>query len=353
MATPKVKTIYNQGTEEGYRDAKMIGGNPNGIINFNQTPHNPAYELYKKACNRLWFPSEHNTSKDKQNYSKLTTEEKRAFDLVLAQLITNDSIQTNQLMDGINKYITSPVVNAALCVQAFQETIHAESYSVMAEDIAQDTERIFNLHKHDRELYLKNEAIGNMYASLYDTEEHNHAPSLNEILMVFVANQILEELVFPGGFAVIYTLEKKLPGCSTLIKDIHQDEVGIHVPLFSYIFNTTVKENLNKQVPQEVIEKAHRLIDGLVDREIIWLNYVTKGLLGFSPKSIEIFVKAKGNSICKHLRLPALYPDLDSSVNPIEDILKERFKGGDIESRSNFFETTSTEYTRNNIVVDY
>lgn len=661
------KKIFNQNSTESYKQATMIGGNPNGIINFNQTPHKAMYGLFKTASQRLWFPQEVNTSKDQQNYSKLTPEEKRAYDLVLAQLITNDSIQTNQLMDGINKYITCPVTNAALAVQAYQECyvegtqiltktgwkyfsnltmddyvanyeddesitftkpmqiikkeydddgmyfigdgytqyvtkqhrivycddiktkyerrqnrenflwidsaeaidpkgkhfpisgsydipignknltpveklavmymflsgpknfrdpndngvytyiveksehkayieellgkaelpfevkyknntrikeykvrlkmsvdaqfywtrplektlawrqsflselsryavdtvpvigyvsiylrnaqaietiqyiaaisnsatrvkaydptfyrvdinigsmykdgdtiqkapipykgnvycctvnsgrlivryndsvcvsgncIHAESYSVMAEDIAQDTERIFNMHNEDEELHKKNQAVENMYRQLYDNHEHTGNPSKNEILMVFVANQILEELIFPGGFSVIYTLEHKLPSSAELIKEIHLDETLIHVELFKYIFRTTIKESFNNVVPEEVIEKSLHLIRYMSNVEINWLKYVTKGLLGYSDQAIEVFVKHKANNICKNLLLPLAYEE-QSSTNPIETIIQQRFKGNAVESRTNFFEANATEYQKNSIIQDY
>ena len=121
------KKIFNQDSEEKFTDAKMIGGNPNGIINFNRTPHSWAYTLYKKMLARTWFAEQVNVSKDKINYSKLSPEAKRSYDLVLAQLITNDSIQTNQLMDKMNSFVTSPVVNACLSRQAYEECLVEET----------------------------------------------------------------------------------------------------------------------------------------------------------------------------------------------------------------------------------
>lgn len=367
--TLHAKKIFNQDSKEDYMEAKIIGGNPNGIINYNRTPHKHAVTLYKQSCARVWFPEQVNVSKDKVNYSKLSQEEKRAYDLVLAQLITNDSIQSNQLVDGINKYITSPVVNALLCRQAMEECLiegtkvltkkgfidfrylteedevanwhedksityakpkriikrqhegtmyrfhkegyeqvvtpehnlviivnkrdvekrlakynlnygealpiiklidgeyvtrqlsskdivresieyngnvyccevdsgmiicsyndtmfvtgncnHSQSYSVMAEDIAQDTDRIFNMHNVDEELHLKNKAVEKMYEQLYISDKETFTePTKEDILMVFVANQILEELVFPCGFVTLFSMETKTPGTSEMLKEI-------------------------------------------------------------------------------------------------------------------------------------
>lgn len=223
------KKIFNQGSEEKFMDAKVIGGNPSGIINFNQTPHKFFTKLYKNMVARTWFPEQVNVSVDKINYSQLTDKEKRAYDLVLAQLITNDSIQTNQIMDGINCYITSPVINAALSKQSSEEVVHSNSYAVMAEDICQDTERIYNMHHHDEELRLKNQVVENMYNSLYSAYKDNNngtytytPPSKEDILMIVVANQILESLIFPGGFAVLLSLENKMIGTASMVKEINE-----------------------------------------------------------------------------------------------------------------------------------
>lgn len=119
----KQKLIFNTQSHEPYDQARILNGNPNGIINFNKTNHKFAREIYKNMQARTWFPQQVNVTKDKVNYTKLSVEEKRAYDLVLAQLITNDSIQTNQLADKINSYVTSPVVNAALVKQAQEECV--------------------------------------------------------------------------------------------------------------------------------------------------------------------------------------------------------------------------------------
>ena len=224
----KHKKIFNQGSNERFEDAKVLGGNPNGIINFNKTPHKFFYTLYKNMLGRTWFPEQTGITGDKVYYSTLTDIEKRAYDLVLAQLITNDSIQTNQLMDGINNYITSPVINACIAKQASEEVVHSESYALMAEDICQDTDRIYNMHHHDAELRTKNFAVENMYNNLYNAYHDNDdgtytyiPPTKEDILLVMVANQILEELVFPGGFVTLLSLENKMVYSAAVIKEIN------------------------------------------------------------------------------------------------------------------------------------
>ena len=111
-------------------------------------------------------------------------------------------------------------MNACLSRQAMEEGQHSFSYSIMAEDICQDTNRIYELWKYDEELALKNKAVADMYNILYTGGEINN----DDLLCAFAANQILEELVFPAGFAFFFTIEDQMVGSSEMINEIQKDE---------------------------------------------------------------------------------------------------------------------------------
>ena len=211
------KKIFNQESKEATVDARIINGNPNGVFNYNSTSHAWAVDLYDKMLDRTWFPKQVDLTKDAVNYPVLSPEYKRAFDLVLAQLIADDSIQTNQLVDRINMYITSTIVNACVIRQSFEESLHSQSYAVIAETVCIDIDRIYNMKDHDPELYRKNQAVEDMYMSLYDGDEI----TAEDFLLAAGANQVLEELVFPGGFVVIHSMDHVMPGSSEMIAEIN------------------------------------------------------------------------------------------------------------------------------------
>ena len=141
---------------------------------------------------------------------------KKSYDLVLAQLISNDSIQSSQLVERINCFVTSPIVNACLIQQSSEEVVHADSYSVMAEDICQDTDRIYSMWKYDEELAIKNKAVADMYQMLYNSDD----PTEEDLLLAFVANNCLENIVFLGGFAFFFSIEDILPASSEMLSEI-------------------------------------------------------------------------------------------------------------------------------------
>lgn len=343
----KAKRIYNTESREPHNEARVINGNPDGIINLNGTNHQFATTIYKNQKKRTWFVGQVSLVQDIVNYGKAPKAYKRSFDLILAQLITNDSIQVNQLMDNMNRWITSPVINLCISTQSMEEGLHDESYSTMAEDVAKDTDYIFGLHKHDNELALKNKAVADMYLSLYKGD----TPSEEDFIIACGANQVLEELVFPGGFAGMYLLGEYFPGSAELIREINGDETLSHVPLFKGIFRTTLKEEFNDIVPETVKNEINKIIINMVKAEKRWTKYALKDIKGSSDAAIDILVEKQANSVCKNLKLPLLFKE--HKVSPLNDLLDKNLKGSMITSRTNFFTGNVTEYSKNTVEVDF
>lgn len=375
--------MYNYNSVEGYNDAKILCGSPNGIANFNETPHRWAIQLFKNMRARDWSPERITIIVDKANYPKLPPVAKRAYRLVLAQLITNDSVQTQQLSIGISNFITSPIVQACLARQAFEEAVHSLSYTVLAEDVCNDPKSIYHLHEVNTRLFKKNQAVADMYSRIYG-DKNNNVITIRDVLLAFVANQILEELVFPGGFALMYSLESTMKGTTEMIGEIHKDESHSHVPLFKKIFRTAIYEIFNngvmpqslddddhviqKLIPPSLKDDAHKAIEIMADAEKEWTKYITnvrdewkhevldRDVFGnvteeersavipmFSSENIDIFVESQANSVCKNLGLPLLYPEVSLDKNPLRKLVKQHLNY----AREGVFETKGKEYAKN------
>ena len=166
---------------------------------------------------------------DAKDYKLLSEPEKRMYDLVLSQLIFMDSLQTNNLMDNINPYITAPEINACLSRQSYEEANHSKSYAVMVESISENTDEIYNMWKTDAKLLEKNKYIASVYQELSTGEVTDE-----KILLALFANQILEGIYFYAGFAAIYALGKscKMLGSSQMIRFIN-NVVTLHRNMYS------------------------------------------------------------------------------------------------------------------------
>lgn len=98
--------------------------------------------------------------------------------------------------------------------------------------------------------------------------------------------------------------------------------------------------------------RVSELIKYVAEAEKQWLTYVTDSLLGYTEHSIDIFVNNKANLICKALNIPTIY-EVNTDLDPINKILIKSLKGGELESRTNFFEANATEYSKTELKLDY
>ncbi len=211
------KRIYNPDSKEITKERKIFGGNPTGIFELNDIKYQWAYNLWEAMLNNTWFPKEVNMNSDVKDYRDgLSDREKNAYDKALAQLIFMDSLQTNNIIDNVNPYITAPEINLILVRQSFEEALHSQSYAVMVDSISSNSDEIYQLWRKDMMLKTKNDSIARVY------EELAEKPTAHNFLKSLFANQILEGIYFYSGFAYIYALAKsgKMLGSSQMIKFI-------------------------------------------------------------------------------------------------------------------------------------
>ncbi len=334
------KKIYNLKSTEDTNEAKIINGDPSGIINFTNTNHKWANSIWDLMLSFTWFPEEVNMTLDKKPYAILSEPEKRTYDLVLSQLISNDSIQTNQLMDSINQYVTSGVVNATLSRQAYEEALHSKSYAVMVEDISGDSDRIYNMHKEDEQLAIKNQAVADMYSNI------NAGSSIfnDDILKAFAANNILEGIVFMGGFVAMWSLGNNMTSSAKMISFIHRDEAGTHVPLFKNIFNTAYKEVYPQGRNLELDIEISAMIIDMANYEKTWTKYATKGILGFSDQAIDMYIDFCAYQVMKNLHIDHLWITDIPEPGPLK-IIEDKYSLLSTKTKANFFEGSVADYS--------
>lgn len=335
------KIIYNPNSEESLNDRRVFGGNSDGMINFTKMKYEWALNIWDTQEQNTWFPKEVQMTGDAKDYKFLSEPEKRMYDLVLAQLIFMDSLQTNNLMDNINPYITAPEINACLSRQAYEEANHSKSYAVMVESISDNTDEIYNMWRTDEKLREKNSFIASVYLEL------SRGVMVNEkILLALFANQILEGIYFYAGFAALYTLGKsgKMLGSTQMIRFIQRDEVT-HLLLFQNMINSVRKER-PELFTQELEEKVRTMFRKAVELESSWGHYITQNqILGLTDPIISQYIQyladkrleAVGYKAEYNVKHPIQWVDGYSSFN---------------DQRTNFFEGNVVNYSKGSISFD-
>ena len=334
------KQIYNPNSTENVNDRKIFGGNPTGIFELNNIKYQWAYNLWEMMLNNTWFPKEVDMTRDVNDYKLLTDAEKTAYDKALSQLIFMDSLQTNNLIDNLNPYVTSPEVNLILVRQSFEEALHSQSYAVMVDSISTNSEEIYELWRRDMMLKNKNDAIAKIYQELAKN------PSETNFVKACFANQILEGIYFYSGFTYLYTLARsgKMLGSAQMIRFIQRDEVT-HLVLFQNLINTLRKERADLFTPK-LRADVIKMFKEAVELEVAWGKYITQGqILGLTDDIVEQYIKYLADDRLRSVGFEKIY-NVPNPIKWVDDFSKFN------DQKTNFFEANVTNYSKGSLTFD-
>ncbi|MDQ1339058.1 MAG: ribonucleoside-diphosphate reductase beta chain [Campylobacterota bacterium] len=334
------KNIYNPKSSETVNQRRIISGNPTGLIELTKVKYQWAINLWDMMLANTWFPKEVDMTQDAKDYKLLSSAEKRMYDLVLSQLIFMDSIQTNNIQDNINPFITAPEINVLLARQAFEEALHSSSYAVMVESISENTDEIYNMWRQDATLARKNEYIAQVYMDL----EKN--PTDENKLLAMFANQALEGIYFYAGFAAMYTLARsgKMLGSAQMIRFIQRDEVT-HLLVFQNMINSLKKEQ-PELFTKSVKDRVYEMFKEAAKLESEWGKHITKSqILGLNDEIIEQYIQYLADDRLSRVGMDKIY----NVSNPISWV--DGFSSLN-EHKSNFFEATVTNYSKGSLSMD-
>ena len=336
----KRKEIYNPDTKETVNERQIYGGNPTGIFELNNIKDQWAYNLWEVMLNNTWFPKEVDMTQDVNDYKNLTDEEKSSYDKALSQLIFMDSLQTNNVIDNINPFITSPEINLILVRQAFEEALHSQSYAVMVDSISTNSNEIYELWRKDMMLKSKNDKIADVYKELSEN------PTERNFIKACVASQILEGIYFYSGFAYIYTLARsgKMLGSAQMIRFIQRDEVT-HLAIYKNMIKTIKREKpqiFDKELHNEIIE----MFKEAVKLETEWGKYITnQQILGLNNELIEQYIQYLADDRLNAIGFEKIY-NVENPIKWVEDFAKFN------DQKTNFFEGNVTNYSKGSLSFD-
>lgn len=329
------KLIFNEHGERGTQ--RMIGGNTTNLREWNRIKYDWANTLYRTMLNNFWIPEEISLNEDIKQFPQLTDSERRAFDKIISFLNFLDSIQSENL-PNLSRYITAPEVVSLLNIQAFQEEIHAQSYSYILDTVTNPItrDRIYDEWRTDEVLLNRNRFIADAYQQFSDE------PTPHNFLRTIMANYILEGIYFYSGFSFFYTLARqgKMTATSTIFKYINRDEVT-HLILFQNI----IKE-LRHEEPSlftsEIEKELNQMLKQGAENEIAWGQYITNNqILGLNNDLITKYIHYLANLRAEAIGLPILYPEI--TENPMAWI--ENFSNLN-QTKTDFFEAKVTNYTK-------
>lgn len=328
--------MFNPEGNDDLSARTIIKGQTTGLFNLNATKYSWAKSLYQVMIGNFWVPEKVSGLKDdaRMFHSELSAEEQRAYKGILSFLIFLDSIQTVNL-PHLSDYITSPEVNLILAIQAYQESIHSQSYATILETVVESKERdeIYYFWRTDDILLERNKYIGQIY------ENFAQNPSDENFFKAVVANFLLESLYFYNGFAFFDTLADKMKMMATgrMIAYIRRDELT-HITIFANIIRE-IRNEFPEIYSEQTIKEMMRVA---VTQEIQWSNHILGDRIpGINGKTTEEYTRWLANNRLAMLGISPLFPDI--VANPYKHLDRLQDTNSD---KSNFLEGTVVNYTQ-------
>jgi len=345
----KEKLLFNPDIEE--ENVQIILGETTNILVLEDTKYEWAVKLYDAMVAVRWTKEDVNMIDDPITYTKLTQNEREAYDGTLCFLTFLDSLQVNNLSSNVSAYITAPEVVLCFAEQTAIEAQHSYIYQHIYQSLKLKRAEILAIYYKYEEIPIlkeRNEFIAKIYQDFVD-----HKSLLNYIRST-IADLLLEGLYFYNGFAFFYILASRglVMGTSGNIKLINKDEL-FHTLIFQ---NTLIGilEMLDDDAKLKVYEMIFDMVDVAINQEIEWSNlmYGNGKILGITNMSINdythhlaftnIIEPVIDNNLLDNGLLEK-YNKFSSFENPYPNVTKiANLEGG--EAKGGFFENSNVDY---------
>jgi len=293
--------------------------NPNRYTTF-PIRYTGLWDLYKKAVASFWTVEEIDLSGDLKDWDKLTFFEKNFIKTVLAFFAASDGIIMENIDLNFGSEVQIPEARSFYSYQAFNESIHSETYSLMINTLIRDPEEeslLLTSIQHFPEIKAKAEwALKWLDKSL---------PFADRL----VAFACVEGIFFSGSFCAIFWLKKRglMPGLCFSNELISRDE-GLHqtfaVELYKLLGNKS--ENVSAIV-REAVECEIQFVAGALK----------VNLVGMNADDMTQYIKYVADRLMNQFGLDKLY-NVPCPFDWMENI--------SLEGKTNFFERRVGEYSK-------
>nr|QPI16868.1 MAG: ribonucleotide-diphosphate reductase subunit beta [Virus NIOZ-UU159] len=288
--------------------------------------HNDMWEMYKKAVSAFWTPEELDLSKDVDDFNKLNDKERTFIKHILAFFSSSDTIVNINLGE---RFLNDVQVLEAKFFYAFQmaiENIHSETYSLLIDTYFKDTaEKSEALNAINYMPCIKIKADW-----CFKWIEDEKAPFSQRLL----AFALVEGVFFSGAFCSIFWLKERglMQGLSFSNELISRDE-AMHVE-----FAVLLYSKIENRLPQSTV---HQIVKEAVEVEKIFINdSIPCSMLGMNADLMCLYIEFVADRLLTQLN----YDKIWNSSNPFP--FMERIS---IESKSNFFESRVSQYSKANV----
>lgn len=281
------------------------------------------WAYYKKAVSSFWTAEEIDFSRDKNDYEKLSDNEKHFVKHVLAFFAASDGIVNENLANRFYAEVAAPEAKAFYAFQIAMETIHSETYSLMIDHYISDADEKHRLLRAASEIPCVRRKAE--YALAWAASKES---PFCERLLAFA---VVEGVFFSGSFCAIYWLKERgvLPGLCFSNELISRDE-GLHTD-YAIHLHGLLQQRCEQTRAVEIVREAVE-----IEKQFI-LESLPCELLGMNSELMSQYIEYVADRLLKQLGFPAVW----NSRNPFD--FMDRIA---LSNKTNFFEGRVSEYAQ-------
>jgi len=286
---------------------------------------NDIWEMYKKQLDCFWVAAEVDTSKDMNDWNKLSADEKHFISMVLAFFSSSDGIVLENLAVRFMKDVQLAEARAFYGFQIAMENIHSETYSLLIDTYIKDTDQRHKLFN----------AIDNFpcIAKKANWAKKWINDNRSSFAVRLIGFAVVEGIFFSSAFASIYWIKKRglMPGLTFSNELISRDE-ALHTE-FAVLLYSKLLNKIPKKKVYEIIREAVE-----IEKEFI-LEAIPCRMIGMNSDMMVKYIEFVADRLTVQLGYDKIY----GSLNPFDFMELISLAG-----KSNFFERRVSDYSLSN-----
>lgn len=327
-------------------------------------PLNPKYKFawdaYKSQIAAMWTVDEVDLSKDLDDYEKLTKNERKVVEFILAFFAGSDGIVNvnigENLINDFGESVGALEIVTAYRFQAMMEDIHNDMYSLLIDVLIKDPEQKLKLFEGIEQMPIIQEKA--RWAMQYMGENVNKVERL-------VAFACVEGIQFSSSFCYFYWLKNRnlMPGLTLSNEFISRDE-GNHFKFAVEVYhhleepldtsldtsfdpnesekyeksNESNESKKSKALCKITNEKLREIIKDSAELEMKFVDtMIPEPLYNMNAKLMKQYVKYVADYVCSCFKIPKIYK-VKQPFEFMETI--------SLEQKTNFFESRNSVYSK-------
>ena len=331
-------SIFSQTPNNALKEP-MFFGQPVNVARYDQQKHPIFEQLIEKQLSFFWRPEEVDVSRDRMDFSNLSSHEQHIFLSNLKYQTLLDSIQGRSPNVVLLPLVSIPELETWIETWSFSETIHSRSYTHIIRNIVNDPDLIFDDIMKNEHILERASDIAQYYDELYRNSQlyslygagtHNingkqvtvDLRSLKkQMYLCIMAVNVLEAIRFYVSFACSFAFaERKLmEGNAKIIKLIARDE-ALHLTGTQHMLNLmrNGRDDLDMvEIAAECYEESIEIFRKAAEQEKEWAGYLFKdgSMIGLNKDILCQYIEYITNLRMEAVGLPAAFPN--SKSNPI------------------------------------